>query len=184
MMAYSFPSDSFYQPQSYANSIYGLPFQVRRPSPPPRTFISVDSTCDPYIRALAEEHAARSELANAIQRQQEAHRRRVEEEAARAQALTRAKARADAERAYRRRQRAMYGFPAAYPEYRYYVEDDDSDEDESCSPFEQYFTVPQQPVQRELPHARPQAPSMRQERSQPRARSPLNKAHGHQQNVS
>ena len=119
----------FFDPNSYASTLYGRrpPFARRRPSPPPATYYPRDAA-DPYVRALAEEQAARGALQDAIKREREARQKRAEEEA---KAAMRERMR-ERERA-RQRPQSMYsyapcygypnfgsGFPGfAYPEYGY-----------------------------------------------------------------
>ncbi|KAL5478991.1 hypothetical protein ACEPAI_2279 [Sanghuangporus weigelae] len=104
----------YYDPSSYANTLYGsLPFVRRRPSPPPATCYPRKAT-DPYVRALAEEQAARAALQDAINREREARQRRAEEEA-KAHIRERLK-REERERA-RQRPQTMYG--GYYPDYGY-----------------------------------------------------------------
>lgn len=123
----------FYNPNSYANALYGSPFSTyRRPSPPPQTYNA--RSVDPYIQALAEEQVARNALQEAMQREHQARQHRAEEEA-RVRALAEQEARARAAR--RQRPQTMYGNPFAYgrPSYDFApVDDDDCEED--YSPFD------------------------------------------------
>ncbi|KAL5498185.1 hypothetical protein ACEPAH_2315 [Sanghuangporus vaninii] len=104
----------FYDPSSYANTLYGgPPFVRRRPSPPPATYYP-RGAADPYVRALAEEQAARAALQDAIKRERDARQRRAEEEA-RAHIRERLK-REERDRA-RQRPQTMYG--GYHPDYAY-----------------------------------------------------------------
>ncbi|KAL5520317.1 hypothetical protein ACEPAG_9531 [Sanghuangporus baumii] len=104
----------FYDPSSYANTLYGgAPFFRRRPSPPPATYYPCE-TSDPYVRALAEEQAARAALQDAINREREARQRRAEEEA-----KTRIRERLTREERERARQRPQTMFDSYYPDYGY-----------------------------------------------------------------
>ncbi|KAL5525272.1 hypothetical protein ACEPAF_9142 [Sanghuangporus sanghuang] len=110
----------YYDPSSYANTLYGgPPFVRRRPSPPPETYYP-RGAADPYVRALAEEQAARAALQDAIKREREARQRRAEEEA-RAHIHGRPK-REECDRA-RQRPKTMYGgyygCGQSYPDFGY-----------------------------------------------------------------
>ncbi|KAI5119562.1 hypothetical protein M0805_005626 [Coniferiporia weirii] len=124
-----------YNPSSYANTFYGSPFARRSPSP--ATYCPRNAAYDsyPYIQALAEEQAARSALREAMQREQEARRRRAQEEA-----YARALAQEARARAMRQRPRSFYALQTGYPEYGYGYED--RQDEDVCSPFEQLFSTP------------------------------------------
>ncbi|THH06588.1 hypothetical protein EW145_g3983 [Phellinidium pouzarii] len=143
----------FCTPSSYASTFYDSPFSRRRPSPPPTTYYSRSNAYDPYVRAIAEEQVARSALQDAIQREQEARRRRTQEEArARARAQETARARS---RAARQHAGMFYGLPARYqyadyPECGYgygYEYGDEGDEDDEIkdtySPFIHFYSTPE-----------------------------------------
>ncbi|KAH8112051.1 hypothetical protein DFH11DRAFT_1728870 [Phellopilus nigrolimitatus] len=133
----------FYNPSSYANTLFGSPFSRRRPSPPPTTYYPSSATYDPYVRALVEEQEARSALQSAIQREQAARRRRTEVEArAKARAQEEARARA---KASRQRPQSFYGFPTgfAYPGDDYgYSEDEEEGDDDTYSLLDRYLPAP------------------------------------------
>lgn len=150
-MAFNYPGAySFYRPRpqsagyacypdayesagdSYANTLFAPPFTRRRPSPPPATFLPRNVSQNDYIRALAEEQAARSALSEAIQREQAARVRRERAEAeARRKAL---------ESEYKRRLRpqTVYGYPFGYHGYpqEYYDNEEEDDAQDSASPFD------------------------------------------------
>lgn len=202
-MAFNYPGTySFYRPRpqpsgyacypdayesagdSYANTLFAPPFTRRRPSPPPTTFLPRNVSQNDYIRALAEEQAARSALSEAIQREQAARVRRE-----RAEAEARARAQEEARRKvleseYKRRARpqTIYGYPFGYPP-EYYDNEEEDDAEDSASPFfypskptalpthrrAQSQVRPQAQVQpqrshsqtRECPHVRQCSPMMR-----------------------
>lgn len=161
-MAFNYPGAySFYRPRpqpsgyacypdayesagdSYANTLFAPPFTRRRPSPPPTTFLSRNVSQNDYIRALAEEQAARSALSEAIQREQAARVRRERAEAeARARAQEEARRKA-LESEYKRRVRpqTIYGYPFGYHGYpqEYYDDEEEDDAQDSASPFDAYF---------------------------------------------
>lgn len=181
MMAFNYPGAySFYRPRpqpsgyacypdayesagdSYANTLFAPPFTRRRPSPPPTTFLPRNVSQNDYIRALAEEQAARSALSEAIQREQAARVRRE-----RAEAEARARAQEEARRKvleseYKRRARpqTIYGYPFGYPP-EYYDNEEEDDAEDSASPFDAYF-YPSKPTalpthRRAQSQVRPQA---------------------------
>lgn len=161
-MAFNYPGAySFYRPRpqpsgyacypdayesagdSYANTLFAPPFTRRRPSPPPTTFLPRNVSQNDYIRALAEEQAARSALSEAIQREQAARVRRERAEAeARARAQEEARRKA-LESEYKRRVRpqTIYGYPFGYHGYpqEYYDDEEEDDAQDSASPFDAYF---------------------------------------------
>lgn len=161
-MAFNYPGAySFYRPRpqsagyacypdayesagdSYANTLFAPPFTRRRPSPPPATFLPRNVSQNDYIRALAEEQAARSALSEAIQREQAARVRRERAEAeARARAQEEARRKA-LESEYKRRLRpqTVYGYPFGYHGYpqEYYDNEEEDDAQDSASPFDAYF---------------------------------------------
>lgn len=180
-MAFNYPGAySFYRPRpqpsgyacypdayesagdSYANTLFAPPFTRRRPSPPPTTFLPRNVSQNDYIRALAEEQAARSALSEAIQREQAARVRRE-----RAEAEARARAQEEARRKvleseYKRRARpqTIYGYPFGYPP-EYYDNEEEDDAEDSASPFDAYF-YPSKPTalpthRRAQSQVRPQA---------------------------
>lgn len=180
-MAFNYPGTySFYRPRprpsgyacypdayesagdSYANTLFAPPFTRRRPSPPPTTFLPRNVSQNDYIRALAEEQAARSALSEAIQREQAARVRRE-----RAEAEARARAQEEARRKvleseYKRRARpqTIYGYPFGYPP-EYYDNEEEDDAEDSASPFDAYF-YPSKPTalpthRRAQSQVRPQA---------------------------
>lgn len=161
-MAFNYPGAySFYRPRpqpsgyacypdayesagdSYANTLFAPPFTRRRPSPPPATFLPRNVSQNDYIRALAEEQAARSALSEAIQREQAARVRRERAEAeARARAQQEARRKA-LESEYKRRARpqTIYGYPFGFNGYpqEYYENGEEVDAQDSASPFDAYF---------------------------------------------
>lgn len=161
-MAFNYPGAySFYRPRpqpsgyacypdayesagdSYANTLFAPPFTRRRPSPPPTTFLPRNVSQNDYIRALAEEQAARSALSEAIQREQAARVRRERAEAeARARAQEEARRKA-LESEYKRRVRpqTICGYPFGYHGYpqEYYDDEEEDDAQDSASPFDAYF---------------------------------------------
>ncbi|KLO18746.1 hypothetical protein SCHPADRAFT_924986 [Schizopora paradoxa] len=161
MMAYNFynPSDNYY------SNLFGAP----RTSPYASRYgytRNTPSYSDSYLRALADEEAARRELATAVRREQEARRKRELEQAhaqARARALAqaeaearwraaqeqelarrRAQAQAQARARTRARPQTMYGFPFGFAQQPFgaqYVDDDDDEEEAGDDEGEQYVNL-------------------------------------------
>ncbi|EJD05181.1 uncharacterized protein FOMMEDRAFT_120454 [Fomitiporia mediterranea MF3/22] len=156
-------------PSSYASTLFCAPFVRRRPSPPPTTYYPRE-TYDQYVRALAEEQAARSALQDAIRREREARQRRAEEEA-KAHIRERVRRQEEAQARARQRQRpqSFYGFPFGYPQHQFgfpdfggygNYEDEGEDGDEATTyPYSWYSYAPRrEPVRRPQTQAPPKAP--------------------------